>query len=279
MLLWVLELERANYPCITLEVDSGRALAGISGVYEAIIAIDIYSDTNKKQLWTIYEYVRSLLDNQEQHVSDDTIAIHSIRESDVRDSDYELSSSVWHLSAEFRVVYGSAGLNITTAADGAVYASQEAVSAIPSMEIAKFSGKMSLEISFQNALHSGRELFGKTVHFYRGAAKLRFEKMTFRASILSTLWNVDADTSGKLSDGTTSATTYRVSQESHPLYLQVLFQMTKTDDGKRLEVEADRAICRDLQIPFSKSDFSVVDCTWLLLGSASGDVMRVAVEN
>jgi len=55
--------------------------------------------------------------------------------------------------------------------------------------------------------------------------------------------------------------------------------MTKTDDGKKLEIESDRAVCQSLSMPFSKTDLSVFDCEWILLGDSSDNVVRVAVEN
>ncbi len=55
--------------------------------------------------------------------------------------------------------------------------------------------------------------------------------------------------------------------------------MIKTDDGKKLEVEAGRAVCQSLSIPFSKTDLSVFDCEWILLGDSSDNVVKVAVEN
>ncbi len=103
--------------------------------------------------------------------------------------------------------------------------------------------------------------------------------MMFKASVVDLLWSITANTSGTLNDGVSSATTYQVSQSSCPSYLQVLFQMIKTDDGKKLEIEADKAVCQSLSIPFSKTDLSVFDCEWILLGDSSDNVVKVAVEN
>ena len=103
--------------------------------------------------------------------------------------------------------------------------------------------------------------------------------MMFKASVLDLLWNITTLPAGTLNDDTTSATTYRVSQSSYPSYLQVLFQMTKTDDGKELEIEAGKAVCQSLSVPFSKKDLSIFDCEWILLGDYSGNVVKVAVEN
>jgi hypothetical protein len=200
-------------------------------------------------------------------------------EADAEDNRYELRQDVWHLEAQYEIIYSVTGLSITTGAKGIVYADRESVSAIPSKEVAKFRGQVSLEILFDSAISSDRERFGKSVYYHSGYARLKFREMMFKASVLDLIWNIDTNTSGKLNDGITAATTYQVSQSSYPAYLQVLFQMVKTDDSGKLEVEAGRAVCQDLSIPFVKTDFSVFDCEWILLGDVSGNVVRVSVEN
>lgn len=271
--------ELANYPCIVLGIESGGAFSEISGVARATVAIDVYSDTNKQQLWTIYDRVRVLLHNQERSVTDASRAIHVIYEAKVSDSQYDLSRDVWHLTALYEVLYSTTGLSVTTGASGAVYADDASVSATPAKEIAKFRGQVSLDISFESEVRNERERFGKTVYYHTGIAKITFEEMMFKASVLELLWSILTNQNGTLNDAITSATTYQVSQSSYPSYLQVLFQMTKTNDGKKLEIEAGRAVCQSLRIPFSRTDFSIFDCVWLLLGDSSGNVVKVAVEN
>jgi|GEM_PF-3595155 len=271
--------ELANYPCIVLGIESGGAFSEISGVTRATITIDVYSDANKQQLWTIYDRVKALLHNQERSITDASRVIHVIYEAKVDDNQYDLSRDVWRLAARYEVLYSTTGLNITTGASGAVYGDDASVSATPSKEIAKFRGQVSLDVSFESEVRSERDRFGKTVYHHTGIAKITFEEMMFKASVLELLWNISTNQNGTLNDATTSATTYQVSQSSYPSYLQVLFQMTKTDDGKKLEIEAGRAVCQSLNIPFSKTDFSIFDCVWILLGDSSGNVVRVAVEN
>ena len=271
--------EYANYPCIVLSIEGGGSLLEVSGVTKANAVIDIYSDINKQQLWNIYDRVKALLHSQERNITDASCAVHIIYEAKVDDSQYDSARAVWRLVAHYEIMYSTTDLSITTGASGSAYADNASVSAIPSKEIASFRGQVSLNVSFESAVQIGRDRFGKTVHYYTGVAKLTFEEMMFKASVVDLLWNITANVSGALNDGVSSATTYQVSQGSCPSYLQVLFQMTKTDDGKKLEIEAGKAVCHSLSIPFSKTDLSVFDCEWILLGDSSDNVVKVAVEN
>jgi hypothetical protein len=274
--------EYGNYPCVVLGIESGGSFSEISGVTRATVGIDVYSDVNKQQLWTIYDRIRDLLHNQERSITDASPAeavIHVIYEANVDDSRFDLARDVWRLNAKYEVLYSTTGLNITTGAIGAVYADDATVSATPSKEIARFRGKVALDISYESEVRSELERFGKTVHYHTALAQLTFEEMMFETSVLDLLWNISASQYGTLNDGTTSATTYQVSQSSYPSYLQVLFQMIKTDDGKKLEIEADKAVCQSLSVPFSRTDLSVFNCVWILLGDASGNVVKVSVEN
>jgi len=271
--------EVANYPCIVLSIEAGGSFSEISGVTKATLAVDIYSNINKQQLWTIYDKVKTLIHNRERDITDASRVIHVICETRVDDNQHDQQRRVWRLTAEYEILYSKTGLSITTGASGAVYAAEASVSATPSKEIAKFRGQVSLNVSFESEMRSERERFAKTVYYHTGTAELVFEEMMFKASVLDLLWNVTTTASGKLNDDSTLATAYQVSQNSYPSYLQVLFQMTKTDDGKKLEIEAGRAVCQSLSIPFSRTDFSILNCVWLILGDASGNIVRVAVEN
>ncbi len=271
--------EYANYPCIVLGIEGGGSFLEISGVTKATATVDIYSSVNKQQLWTIYDQIKALLHNQERSITDASCVIHLIYESKVDDNQYDLARDVWRLTAQYEVMYSITGLSITTGASGSVYADDASVSASPSKEVARFRGQVSLNISFESAVGGGRDRFGKTVHYHAGLAKLIFEEMMFEASVVDLLWSITTNGSGTLNNGTTSATSYQVSQSSYPSYLQVLFQMTKTDDGKKLEIEAGKAVCQSLNIPFSRTDLSVFNCEWVLFGDNSDNVVKVAVEN
>ena len=271
--------EYTNYPCISLGIEAGGSFSEISGVTRTTMVIDVYSRTNKQELWVIYDRIKTLLHNQERYITNVSRVVHLIHEVKVDDNQYDLARNVWHLSAQYEILYSITGLSITTGANGAVYADETSVSAISEKEIAKFRGQVSLDISFESEMHSGQDRFGETLYYHTGIARLTFEEMMFKPSSLNLLWDINANSSGTLNDGSTSATIYQVSQSSYPSYLQVLFQMTKTDDGRRLEIEADRAVCQSLNIPFSKSDLSVINCEWILLGDSSRSVVKVAVEN
>ena len=271
--------EYTNYPCISLGIEAGGSFSEISGVTRTTMVMDVYSRTNKQELWVIYDRIKTLLHNQERYITNVSRVVHLIHEVKVDDNQYDLARNVWHLSAQYEILYSITGLSITTGANGAVYADETSVSAISEKEIAKFRGQVSLDISFESEMHSGQDRFGETLYYHTGIARLTFEEMMFKPSSLNLLWDINANSSGTLNDGSTSATIYQVSQSSYPSYLQVLFQMTKTDDGRRLEIEADRAVCQSLNIPFSKSDLSVINCEWILLGDSSRSVVKVAVEN
>jgi len=271
--------EDANYPCVVLGIKAGASQIEISGVTKAMLVIDVYSNVTKQQLWTIYDRIKFLLHNQGRAITDASRVIHAIYEVDVSDSQYDSRHDVWSLSAQYTIAYSTTGLSLTTGAIGAIYADPSAVSATPEKEVAKFRGAVSLDIEFESEIRRAQERFGKSVYYHSGTGKLIIEEVIFKASVLNLLWNISANASGTLSDGSTPATVYQLSQGSHPSYLQVLFQMTKTDDGKRLEIEAGKAICHSLKIPFSKKDFSVFNCEWILLGDDNENVVRVAIEN
>lgn len=271
--------EYAVYPCIVFGIESEGTKFEIPGVTRASIIIDIYSDTNKLQLWTIYQCIKALLHNCERDITDATCVIHSIYEAHATDNQYDLLQDVWHLRSQYEILYSTAGLSITTGANGVVYADNASVSATPSKEIAGFRGQIFLDVSFESDTRTERERFGKTIYYHTGTARLIFEEMMFKASILDLLWNMNTDPAGLLNDSATPATIYQVSQNSHPVYLQVLFQTIKTDDGKKLEIEAGRAVCQSISVPFTRTDFSIINCEWTLLSDASGNIVKVAIEN
>jgi len=269
----------ANYPCVLLSIGASDLGVQIPGVSRAVLTINIYSKISKYQLWTIYGRIKSLINNNERDITDVLTVIHSIKESFVDESKYDRAHSVWYLTARYNILYGTSGLSITTGAMGAIYADKNQVSAVPSKEVGKFRGQVSLNISFDSEIRQSQERFGRSVHYKSGSAKLTVEEVVFKPSILDLLWNVETNFQGKLNDSISSATTYQLSQMSYPAYLQVLFQMIKTDDGKKLEIEASRAICHNLTIPFSKKDFSVFNCEWILLSDNNDNIVRVAIEN
>jgi len=271
--------EYANYPCVVMEIESGGTAGNIYGTATARVVINIYSRENKQFLWIVYDRIKTLLHNSEHEVSNSTCIIHAIYESHVSDDQYDLPRDVWRIGAKYDVLYGKTGLFLTTGASGKVFADHCSVSASEENEITEFRGQLSLEIAFSGEMRRERERFGKTLCYNSGNARLIIEEVIFKASVLDLLWNTNTNSDGKLNDGLTSATNYIVSQNSRPSYLQVLFQTYKTDDGKKLEIEARRAVCQSVKIPFTKTDFSVFDCQWILLSDSLDDIVTVSVEN
>ena len=271
--------ELANYPCALLSISAGGAGTQITGVSEAVLTINIYSKASKHQLLVIYDRIKLLIHNNERSITDVSVVIHSIKESFVDESKFDNAHSVWLLTARYNILYGTSGLLITTGAMGAIFADKNHVTAEPIKEVAKFRGQISLSISFDSEIRQSQERFGKAVYYKSGSAKLTVEEVMFKPSILDLLWSIETNNQGKLNDSITSATTYQLNQVSCPAYLQVLFQMIKTDDGKKLEIEASKAVCHNLTIPFSKKDFSVFNCEWILLSDNNDNIVRVGIEN
>jgi len=271
--------ELANYPCALLSISAVGSGTQIPSVSEAVLTINIYSKASKHQLWVIYDRIKALIHNNERGITDVSVAIHSIKESFVDQSKYDNSHSVWLLTARYNILYGASGLSITTGAIGAIFADKNHVTADPIKEVAKFRGQVSLNISFDSEIRQSQERFSKAVYYKSGSAKLTVEEVMFKPSILDLLWSIETSNQGKLNDSLTSAITYQLNQASCPSYLQVLFQMIKTDDGKKLEIEASKAACHNLTVPFSKKDFSVFNCEWMLLSDNNDNIVRVAIEN
>jgi hypothetical protein len=271
--------EVANYPCILLGINAGGAGIQIAGVTKATLTVDVYSNAGKRELWNIYNRIKAIIHNNEIGITDAYRIVHAIHEVTVDESGFDRSHRVWRLTAKYNILYGILGLSVTTGASGTIYADRSLVSADPSKEVAKFRGQVNLNISFEHEFRHSQDRFGKAVYYKSGAVKLTISEIMFRASILDLIWNVETKTDRKLNNAVTLATTYQLNQNSCPAYLQVLFQMVKTDDGKKLEIEASKAVCNSLMIPFSKRDFSVFDCEWILLGDNNDNVVRVSIEN
>ena len=271
--------EAANYPCILLGVSAGGASTQITGVANATLSINVYSNGGKRQLWDIYNRIKAIIHNNEVGITDAYRTFHAIHEVSVDENRYDRTHRVWQLTAKYSILYGTFGLSVTTSANGSLYADKNMVSVDPGKEVAKFRGQVSLDISFDQEARYSQERFARAIHYTSGIAKLTIEEVMFRPSILDLVWSIENEVDGKLNDSATSATTYQLNQDSYPAYLQVLFQMVKTDDGKKLEIEASKAVCSSMMIPFSRKDFSVFDCEWMLLGDNNDNVVRVSIEN
>lgn len=271
--------EGANYPCIVLDIREGAAV-GIAGAGRAGLGIRIFSKKNKQQLWEIYELVKNLLHNKERDITTSELLIHAIFETELRDSGFDAGNQVWELRASYEILYSSSTVVATTAAVGKIYADPLNVEAVAEKEIGNFKGKFSLNVEFQErTIQAGGRRFSNSVGYNTGIAIVEIEEVVFKPSNLKLLWDVNYNTEDKLADDSTSATSFAITQDTKPNYLQVLFQIVKTDDGKKLEVEADKGICEDLVLPFSKSDLTIHNCTWLCLSDPNGRIIKVSIEN
>lgn len=270
--------ELANYPCIVMDIGEGSAI-GIAGVSKAELEIRVFSKKSKQHLWEIYELVRNLLHSREQDITTSEVLVHAIYEAGLRDSSFDTTNRVWELWASYEILYSSTAVIATTAAAGKIYADQVDVKAVSEQEIGAFEGQFLLDVSFEErAVQWGGRRFGNSVHYNRGIAIITIEKVIFRPRTLKLLWDVDYLNSDVLADGSTAAESFTVALGTKPSYIQVLFQMTKTDDGKKLEAEADRALCETLRIPFSKKELTIHDCRWLCLCDANENILKMRVE-
>jgi len=271
--------ESANYPCIVLGISAGGSQLDISGVTRASLRIDVYSKTNKLHLYTIYNLVKGLLHNQERNVTTATRFIHVIYESDVQGDQYDSVNDVWQLTAFYEIVYSTSSVVITSGASGSIYADASDVTAVAGKKIADFRGPISLDVGFEKEANTDSHRFGKTVHYRAGIAVIRVRGVAYKPAIYNMVWGVTYNASGTLADDSTAATTYTITQTTKPTLMQFLFQGIRTDDGKKLEIEADRAYLERIDVPLRRSDVSVYDCEWVCLGDSSGNVVKVSVQN
>jgi hypothetical protein len=264
----------ANYPCIILSVISTDSISASSNNVQ--IKIRVYSDQNRYETHEIYDLIRGILNWHGPDVSNNDIKVHAIYETSVTDDKYK--SNVWYLEAIYTVLYSSASSLMVIASDGKIYADESSVTASASKEIASFNGVLSLNIDFVADYSIEQERFRKSSYYSKGMAVISIQKVVFKPSVMS-LWNISYNVSDKLADGSTDSTSYTVTQSTTPLELQFLFQCTKTDDGKILEIMSGKAVCEQMIIPVSKQDFMIMNCHWVCLGDSNSDVVKISVEN
>lgn len=269
----------ASYPCIILGIKSESDMNEIPGVERMVLSINVYSSNNKQECWTIYKRVKELLNNCEREIKSSSRILHLVREAYYSDEHYDYKNNIWELRAVYNIICTTSGTIITTGASGIIYGDPMYVSAEPTKEIAKFRGELSLEIEFESEIRKSRNRFGTEVVYRVGRAKLVIDEVVFKPSVIDLLWNVSLNTTDYLNDGSTMATTYKISQSSYPKSIKVLYQAVKTDDGKKLEIEASNAYCNSLRIPFYRADFTIINCEWMLLADVNNNVVKVAVEN
>jgi len=271
--------EVANYPCVVLGVLGGGSLTEIAGVTSATIVIDLYSAVDKQEVWTIYDRIKTLLHDQARAVTNGSVLVHAIYESRVDDNQFVLSTETWRLTARYEVIFSTTSVIAIAIEDGKIYAHASAVAVDAAKEIASFHGMLSLDMAFLSRENNEQERFAKTAYYHTGIAYIDIENVTFNPASLNLLWGVTYGASETLNDGSTAATKYTITQATTPSFLQFLFHGTQTSDGKKIEVEALKAVVESLRIPFSKSRLSEHRCRWHCFGDSSDDVVSLAIEN
>lgn len=272
--------EDANYPCIELTIMEGGAIVGLTDVSMAELRISVYGRVSKQALWEIYDEVRGLLHKQENSVTTANRLIHAIFETEVTDQRHESIGDAWVLRATYRIIYSTSSVVATSVSSGKIYADDTDVTAVSGKEIATFSGLLTMDLGFGGKkVRRGGRRFGNTIHYTEGIVTVEIESVIFKAASLQLLWGITYNASDTLADDSTASTSYLVDTSTVPLYLQFLLQCTQTNDGKKLEIEADKAVCEAIRIPFSKVDVTVYNCPFVCLADASGNVLKVSVEN
>lgn len=272
--------QEAAYPCIAFGISRGGSGPGqIPGVTRAELTVEVFSKVNKQELWEIYALIKGLLHNQEGNITSSDRLIHIIYEDSVDGDQFDPANDVWRLVSKYSILYSISSVIGTTNVNGLIYADSSNVTAVSDKEIAKVKGELNFDISYESVLGMEQERFAKTIYCKNGTARLTLEEVIFHAAIFNKVWGIASNASDTLADDSTAATSYSITQSTTPPYLQILFQLIKTDDGKKLEIEADRAVCESMRIPFSKRDFVIHDCKWLFLGDDSGNVVKVSIEN
>lgn len=270
--------ETANYPCIVLSIAGGGSGTEPWETTRATLRIDIYSRTNKQELWTAYNRVKVLLHTQELMVTTSTLKVVWIYESSVDDSVYNIESDAWHLVAFYEILYHTDEVIMYSAANGYIYADANDVKRT-STKIGYFRGGLSIRMVYDYVARSEQERFPKNYRYRNGQVIITFEEVVFDPSMLNLLWGVTLDASDTLADDSTAATSYTISQSTFPRYLQFLFRCTRSYDSKAMEIEADKAVCNEITIPLMKRDLALSNCVFHCLADANDNIIRVAIAN
>ncbi len=259
----------ANYPCIIFSAKSENEINKIPGVEKISLSINIYSSKNKQECWTIYKRVKELLDNCEQDIKSTSLVFHLVREVYFSDENFDFKNNVWELKVIYNIICSIPSIAITTGANGVIYGDKNYVEANPAKEIGKFRGELFLEVEFDSEIRKSRSRFGTDVVYRVGSAKPVISEVVFNPSVIDLLWNVTLNSSDYLNNNTTPATTYKISQSSYPKSIKVLYQATKTDDGKNARNRSKKMpTANSLRIPFYRTDLTIVNCEWMLLADA-----------
>ena len=164
-------------------------------------------------------------------------------------------------------------------ANGIIYGKASGVSATPADEIAEFIGDLILEAVFAGVERSEQERFVKDSYYGVGRVILTVRNLTFKPGIFNLVWAITYNAADTLNDGATSATSYTIRQSSKPQSIEILFQCICTGNGLKLEIEAKKAVCPGLIIPFNKQLIAMEDLTFTCFADANGDIVVVRKEN
>ena len=167
----------------------------------------------------------------------------------------------------------------TSGATGVIYASTSGVTASAGDVIAEYASRLSLNGTFLGVEESQQERFAKATYFGAGSAIIVIDEVVWLASVWDLIWDITKNASGTLNDGSTAATTYDLKQDSVPQALEFLFQMTRTGDGKKLEVEALNVICPVFSLSILKQTIVTHNITFVCRADANGIILRTAEEN
>ena len=162
---------------------------------------------------------------------------------------------------------------------GRVYAATAGVTASDANEVGEFAGPVWLQLHFRGVERREQERFTTGILYPMGLAVITFAEMAFSLSQLELLWGISSNASDTLADGSTAATSYTIAQGTSPQALEVLFQMTDRDTGKKVEVFSSKAYCPILDIGLPKHGLlKLPDVVWHLVSSSS-NIVKVSKEN
>lgn len=270
--------ESANYPCMVFSVSHGGAYEGSTSLQKATIVFSAYSRTSKLAAMQIISRVRTLFNNLPNNVSDASIYVHVSVETDMADTYYERDDT-WLVTATYEMLYAGSSYAAYSIASGSIYADATNVTAVAGKKIADFSGPVRYEVLFEKVLKSGQNRFHNGAFYKAGIAKVTLQKVAFLPASMYTIWSITRNAADTLADGSTTATSYKVTQSSQPNSLQFLFHGVRSDNGKQVEIRANKAYCESIVVPFGSTSVTVYDVTWLCLADSADNVIAIAEEN
>jgi len=270
--------EAANYPCLVFGISGVSGVEGSADLKIAQVTFTAYSRTTKLATMQIISRVRDMFNNLPSAVSDASTYVHVSREQAGRDG-YDSADETWIVSATYEMMYSASTFVAFTLVSGVVYADASSVSVDSSKKIADVTGNVSLETIFESVYRSEQNRFRNGVIYKSGITRITIQKMVFKPSSVNLIWSITRSASDTLADVTTAATSYTIGQASQPNSLQFLLHGTRSDNGKVIEIRANKAYCESMNIPFGTAGISMYDVAWTCLADGSNNVVKVSEEN